>query len=205
MALCRDVIRLGAASVLDPADVCEDGASETRRRAGGLVGRNGVFSDGAAGRLRLRPSVEPSVATRTGGHVPSSAGRCNRDDASDRDCARMGCSAAGWNGALAVRPVRGFHRPSVLYLVSQCAAAAKLVCRERTSTGEQSICALRGIQSWLVRRAVRLSRRHRTVPDAENADGGLVHRVCAAGHSLECRRIGCHTRGACRGPGRSCG
>ena len=176
-----DAIRLGAASVLDPADVCEDGAAETRRRAGGVVGRDGVLSDGVAGRLCLRPSVEPRCCGRAGL-------RCSI-------CVLVGvtammlpiaiapgwvASAAGWNGALAVRTVCGLDRPSVLHAVGQRAAAAKLVCREWAQAGGQSLCALRRVQSRLVCRAVRLSRRHRAVPDAEDADRGLVVRICAA-------------------------
>ena len=199
----RDLVRFGAAAVLDPADVCQDGAAETRRRAGRVVGRDGVFSNGAAGRLRLRPRVEPAVAAALGGDVPSSAARHYRDDAADRHRARMGRPATGWNGALAVRPVCGLHRASVLHSVGQRAVAAELVRLQRAQAGGQSLRALCRIQSRFVCGAVRLSRYHRTVPDAEDANGGLVDRICAAGRSLEFRRIARSARVACRRSSRS--
>ena len=75
----------------------------------------------------------------------------------------MGSSAIGWDGALAVRPVRGLDRPAILHAVGQRAAAAKLVRRQRAQPGRQSLRSLRRVQPWLVRGTVRLSRRHRTV------------------------------------------
>ena len=60
---------------VDPADVCQDGAAEARRRAGGVVGRDGVLPDRVAGRLCLRPSVAPRAAATLGGGVPSRAAR----------------------------------------------------------------------------------------------------------------------------------
>ena len=203
LAVRRDAVRLGAAAVLDPADVCEDGAAETRRRAGRVVGRHGVLSDGVAGRLRLRSFVEPRAAASPGRDVPSVADRGHSDDAADRHRARMGSSAIGWDGALAVRIVCGFHRASILCAVGQCALAAKLVCRERAQAGGQPLRALRRIQSRLVCRAVRLSGRHRAVPDAEDADRGLVLRICAARRASLCRRPVRCTRGTGRRAGRA--
>ena len=49
--------------------------------------------------------------------------------------AGMDRAAVGWHGALAVRPVCGLDRPSILHAVGQRAAAAKLVCRERAPAG----------------------------------------------------------------------
>ncbi len=71
------------------------------------------------------------LAAALGGDVPPCAARRDRDDAADRDRAWVGCSAIGWDGALAVRPVRGLDRPAVLHAVGQRAAAAKLVRRQR--------------------------------------------------------------------------
>ena len=133
-----DVIRLGAASVLDPADVCEDGAAETRRRAGRLVGRDGVFSNDVAGRLCLRPCVEPHAAVSPGRDAPSAAGRCHRDDVADCRCAgmgqrrrrmvrRSGCSAC-------LRSRSAFHS-------SRC-RPARLCCKAglpRVGTGRRAI------------------------------------------------------------------
>ena len=104
------LVRLGAAAVLDPADVRQDGAAETRRRAGGVVGGDGVFPDRAAGGYAYAHLLNRVLAAALGCDVPSCAARRYRGDAADRDRAWMGRSAIGWNGALAVRPVCGLDR-----------------------------------------------------------------------------------------------
>ena len=93
---------------------------------------------------------------------------------------------------------------AVLHAVGQRAVAAELVFGERTQAGRQSLCALRRLQPRLVRRAVRLSRHHRAVSHAEDADGGVVDRICTARHSPE-PSSACSRRartGRCTGRGR---
>ncbi len=155
--------------------------------------------------LCVRSSAEPRAAAAPGCDVPSGVDRDHSDDAADRDCAGMGCSTIERDGTLAVWTVCGLHRGSVLYAIGQRAPAANLVCRERAQAGEQPLRTLRRVQSRLVCRTVRLSRRHRAVPDAEDADRGLVRRICAVCRAFEHRWRVRLARGAGRRAARSAG
>ena len=101
--------------------------------------------------------------------------------------------APGWRRAamdglaLWLLVVCRIYRSAVRRALRERTPAAKLVRRERSHARGQPLRSLRGVQSRLVRSAVGLSRRHRAVADAADADMGLVGRLCAA-RGARCRR-----------------
>ena len=109
---------------------------QARRRAVGVVGRDGV---------RSRPSCSSATSTPMCWSADACAGRAalvhlgaagaGRRDAAARHRAGVRRAAGRRRDALAGRPVRGLDRPAVRRAVGQRAAAAELVRRDRPPAG----------------------------------------------------------------------
>ncbi len=174
------VIRSRRCSVLDPADVCQDGAANSAPPAAWSVAR--CFPDGPRARLA---TVEPSVPL-TGGQrsiLPLSAPR----RCSDRHRAQWGVRR--WmERRLAVRPARGFHHfrssLSSAPLLQVCSRAGhrRRAIPMRSTPASNLPCSPPFAYPVISNR-----------PDAKRS-GAPVHRVCAAAVLSSVRRIARRTR-----------
>ena len=92
VAVHGDDVPLGAAAVLDPADVRQDGAAGARRLAVGVGGGDVLLPGRAAGRLLLRAPPHPPCSAPADAASSTSACACWPSSCCRSDCRRAGAS-----------------------------------------------------------------------------------------------------------------
>ena len=180
MVLCSHAFRQRDAFVSRSADVCQDGAADLGRHAGGLEHLHGVLSGGAPGRILVRPFLHKMAGQSAAGDPAHGDSWFAVLRAAHRARHTAGPDRRRKPYPLAALDHGGFRGDSLFRRFRKRAAVAKVVCRHGPSGRQGSVFPLCRQQPGQHDRAVGVSDRGGTVSAAGRPIPGLAIGLHAA-------------------------